>query len=74
VPELSPDDREAIADLLGMLAEFYRARPTIGWVSPSVYRRLRKYGSQRFGSSEEAGSALTGLAEKIRSAAVDPAT
>jgi hypothetical protein len=64
--DLSSDEREIIAESLVQLAAFYRANPKLGYVSPTVYNQLRKYGSDRFGSSEGAADGLAQLAEKVR--------
>jgi hypothetical protein len=64
--DLSPEDREIVAESLGLLAEFYRANPKRGYVSPTVYNQLRKHGTDRFGSSEKAADGFAQLAEKVR--------
>lgn len=70
VADLSSDEREVVAESLGLLAAFYRANPKRGYVWPSVYNQLRKYGSDHFGSSEEAADRFAQLADKVR--ASDP--
>jgi hypothetical protein len=35
--DLSSDEREIVAESLSLLAEFYRANPKLGYVSPTVY-------------------------------------
>jgi hypothetical protein len=64
--DLSSEEREIVAESLGLLAEFYRANPKLGYVSPTVYNKLRKYGSEHFGSSEGAADGFAQLAEKVR--------
>jgi hypothetical protein len=63
---LSSDEREIVAESLALLAAFYGANPKLGYVSPSVYNELRKYGSDHFGSSEGAADGFAQLAEKVR--------
>ena len=64
--DLSSDEREIVAESLVLLAAFYRANPKLGYVSPTVYNQLRKYGSDHFGSSEGAADGFAQLAEKVR--------
>ena len=64
--DLSSEEREIVAESLGLLADFYRANPKLGYVSPTVYNQLRKYGSDHFGSSEGAADGFAQLAEKVR--------
>jgi hypothetical protein len=64
--DLSSDEREMVAESLRLLAAFYRAKPRRGYVSPTVYNDLRKYGSDHFGSLEEAADRFAQLADKFR--------
>jgi hypothetical protein len=64
--DLSTEERNIVAESLGLLAEFYRPKPKLGYVSPSVYNNLRKYGSDHFGSSAGAADGFAQLADKIR--------